>query len=124
MKFGFARFLCAALSAVALSSGSPARAQDSAPAGNADKGKQLFAADGCYECHGYVGQGSVTAGVRIAPMALPFDAFKQQLRSPSNEMPPYTEAVLSDASAADIYAFLKTIQPPAQAAKDIPILNN
>ena len=124
MKVFVSRLLCAALAATALSPGTPAWAQDKALAGDADKGKQLFAADGCFECHGYVGQGSISAGVRIAPMVLPFDAFSQQLRNPSNEMPPYTAAALPDSSVADLYAYLKTIQPPARAAKDIPILNN
>jgi mono/diheme cytochrome c family protein len=38
-------------------------------------------------------------------------------------MPPFTEAVLSDKEAADIYAFLQTL-PTGRPAKDIPALNN
>ena len=36
-----------------------------APAGDAAKGKVLFMKNGCYECHGTVGQGGT--GPRIAP---------------------------------------------------------
>ena len=37
---------------------------------------------------------------------MPFAAFTHQVRSPRNEMPPYTAKVLSDADLADIYAFV------------------
>jgi mono/diheme cytochrome c family protein len=102
----------------------PAWAQD-APAGNADNGKKIFLADGCYECHGRVGQGGAFNGPApiLAQTALPFDAFKQQLRDPSSEMPPYVESVLPDQGAADIYAYLHTLQGPI-AAKDVPLLNH
>ena len=32
-------------------------AQNAAPAGNVENGKKIFSAYGCYQCHGYVGQG-------------------------------------------------------------------
>jgi ubiquinol-cytochrome c reductase cytochrome c subunit len=120
MQGVFARLVWAGL-VVALMAGA-ARAQD-APAGDGGKGKELYFRDGCYYCHGYVGQGSRMAGPRVAPMALPFDAFKTQLRTPSNEMPPYTSVVITDAQVADIYAFLHSIPGPTHAAKDIPLLN-
>ncbi len=41
----------------------PAVAQEG---GNAENGKRLFTEDGCYQCHGYQGQGG-GAGPRIAP---------------------------------------------------------
>jgi cytochrome c553 len=118
----FIRLFCAGM-AVAAAGIMPARAQDAAPAGDIAKGKAHYNADGCYMCHGYVGQGSRMSGPRVAPMALPFDAFKTQLRTPSNEMPPYTDKVLTDADLADIYAYLHSIPGPAHAAKDIPLLN-
>ena len=59
----------------------------------------------------------------LAKTELPFEGFKQQLRDPVRVMPPYTEAVLSDKEAADIYAFLQTL-PGRRPAKDFPILNN
>jgi cytochrome c len=37
-----------------------------------ENGKRLYVRDGCYECHGYAGQGG--AGVRLAPKVLPIAA--------------------------------------------------
>ena len=87
--------------AAALLLATPALAQQ--PAGNADNGKKLFEKVGCWQCHGLVGQGSLLSGPRISRTALPLDAFTQQLRSPSNDMPPYEAAVLPEAGVADIY---------------------
>jgi mono/diheme cytochrome c family protein len=89
--------------------------------GDAAKGKATFLADGCYECHGTVGQGGRVTGPRLARTQLPLDAFVQQLREPSNEMPPYEAGVVSDADAASIYAYLLSLPAP-MAAKDIPLL--
>ncbi len=61
--------------------------------GDAAKGKATFMADGCYECHGTVGQGGRATGPRLAHTQLPMDAFVEQLRQPSNEMPPYEPGV-------------------------------
>jgi ubiquinol-cytochrome c reductase cytochrome c subunit len=106
-----------------LSLGAAAWAQ-SAPSGNAENGKKLFAADGCYQCHGYVGQGSATAGgVRIAPTPIAFAAFSAYLRQPTGEMPPYGPKILSDAQLTDIYAYLQSIpRPPAR--NTITLLND
>ena len=116
------RFFAPLLGAVLLLVLPAAHAQDNAPAGDAGRGKQLFTADGCYECHGYIGQGGA-AGPRIAPMALPFEAFQTQLRTPANEMPPYTAAALPDKDVTDLYAYMRSIPAPQHAAKDIPLLN-
>ena len=115
----------ALVAALLLAAASGARAQDAAPAGNADNGKKTYLAVGCYECHGRDGQGGAFNGPApiLAKTALPFDAFKQQLRDPSADMPPYAEAVLPDASLADIYAFLHSLSGPTPA-KDIAILNH
>jgi mono/diheme cytochrome c family protein len=45
------------------------------------------------------------------------------LRNPADDMPAYSDAVLSDEDVADIYAFLQTL-PSRRPAKDIAILNN
>jgi mono/diheme cytochrome c family protein len=94
----------------------PIRAQQG---GNAENGKRLFVEEGCYECHGYVGQGGA-AGPRIAPR--PANAGIQYVRRPTGVMPPYTTKVLSDKALADIRAYLGTIQPPPPP-KSIPLLN-
>lgn len=95
--------------------------QQAAPRGDAKAGQQIFLADGCWECHGTVGQGGAITGPRLAHTALPFAAVLQQLRVPQNAMPPYEPAVISDAQVADIYAWLESLPPP-QSAANIPLL--
>ena len=45
-----------------------------------------------------------------------------QIRNPSNDMPAYSEAVMSDQEIADIYAFVQSLS--GRPAKDIAILND
>src|SRR5262249_54901254 len=97
---------------------SAAFAQDE-PKGNAQTGKELFAAKGCYSCHGFVGQGS-REGPRLTP-ALPYAAFVAQLRTPRAIMPPYTTALVTDQQAADIHAYL-TSQPKPPDPKTVKLL--
>ena len=91
------------------------------PAGNADSGKKLFVRDGCWQCHGYAGQGS-RDGARIGNTALTAQAFSRYVRRPTGAMPAFTEKVVTDQELADIYAYLKSMPAP-KAAKDIPLLN-
>lgn len=98
-----------------------ASAQDKAPTGDAARGKQIYAADGCYECHGYAGQGARLTGPPVARTRLPYAGFVRQLRQPADEMPPYTEQVLSDRDIADMFAYLQSL-PASPAPKDIAIL--
>jgi ubiquinol-cytochrome c reductase cytochrome c subunit len=88
---------------------------------NAENGKRLYTSAGCYECHSREGQGGAGTGPRLAPNPLAFAAFARQLRQPSNQMPPYTSKVLSDAQLSDIYAFLRSIPQPPDVAS-IPLL--
>jgi ubiquinol-cytochrome c reductase cytochrome c subunit len=92
-----------------------------APAGNAENGKLLFMKDGCYQCHGREGQGSIVTGPRIAPDPPPYDVISAYIRNPKGEMPPYTEKVLSDKDLADIYAYLQS-RPHPPTAKAAPLL--
>ena len=89
--------------------------------GDAANGKKLFQADGCYQCHGYVGQGG-RAGARIGPPVLNVAGVIRYVRRPTGQMPAYTEKVISDQQLTDIYAYLKSVPAPA-AVKDIPLLN-
>jgi ubiquinol-cytochrome c reductase cytochrome c subunit len=98
-------------------------AQTPAPAGNAQKGKQLFQNDGCYQCHGREAQGGLGTGPRLAPRPIAFSALSKYVRQPTGQMPPYTSKVVSDQDLADIYAFLQA-QPQPPPAKSIPLLNN
>lgn len=121
MKFA-GLYLALALAGLAVVAARPARAQ--APAGSAEKGRAAFIAHGCWQCHGFEGQGSIaTSGGRvIANTALPFDAFKAYVRDPSGAMPPFHAEILPDAALADIYAYLQA-RPKPKPAKDIPLLN-
>jgi mono/diheme cytochrome c family protein len=100
-----------------------AGAQD-APWGDAANGKRVYLATGCFECHGRSGQGGAFNGPApiLAKTALPFEAFKAQMRSPSNDMPAYSEKVMPDQQLADIYAYLQALPGP-RPVKGIPILN-
>ena len=103
------RMTGAAVIAVAFSTSrvdGAARAQD-AP-GDAVEGEQLYLAVGCFTCHGRSGQGGAMNGPvpALAKTAMPFDGFKGQLRQPVNEMPAYSEKVMTDRQVADIYAFV------------------
>lgn len=91
-----------------------------APAGNAENGKRIFTKYGCYQCHGYEGQGSSMTGPRIGPDPVPFDVFAPYIRKPLGEMPPYTAKVVSDQELADIYAFLQA-RPHPPDIKTIPL---
>ena len=115
----------AALAAVMIVGvGTRARAQD-APPGDAVEGKRIYLAVGCFTCHGRAGQGGAlnNATPILAKTAMPFEGFVGQLRQPVNEMPAYSEAVMTDKQIADIYAFVQSLPGP-RPAKDIPILNN
>src|SRR5688572_16169426 len=72
------------------SSGAPPAAAGTAgeTKGNATNGKTLYKKYGCYECHGYVGQGG--GGPRLAPEPMALAVFTKIVRHPPNQMPPYT----------------------------------
>src|ERR1700676_3439382 len=90
--------------------------------GDTANGKRLFERNGCYQCHGWVGQGG-TAGARLAQTRLPLVAFTAYVRNPaSGGMPPFRAKVMSDQELADVYAYIKTFPDP-KPAKDIPLLN-
>jgi mono/diheme cytochrome c family protein len=112
--------LCLA-AAVAVLTASAAAAAPAAEAGDATRGKALYMGNLCYSCHGTEGAGGGGAGPRIAPQPLPMAAFVNQLRHP-NRMPPYTEAVMTDAQVADVHAYLAGV-PRGKPAAEIPLLN-
>ena|ERR1019366_5515355 len=109
------KLILAALLVMAL-----ARAQESA--GNAEAGKRLYMKNGCYQCHGTVGQGTI-AGARIGPPPLSLQGVIRYVRRPAGQMPAFTEKVMPDRELTDVYAYLKTIPPP-KPSKDIPLLND
>ena len=100
-------------------------ATNMATAADAAKGKIAFTQHGCWQCHGFAGQGSVATsnGRVIARTQLPLDAFKSFVRTTNGAMPPFREQVLSDAELDDIYAYLQSLPAPKPVA-DIPLLSN
>jgi mono/diheme cytochrome c family protein len=91
-------------------------------AGDAANGKRLFVRDGCYQCHGYAGQGGL-AGARLAQTKLTQAAFTAFVRNPApGGMPPYRAPLISDQELADVYTYIKTFPEPP-AAKSIGVLN-
>jgi len=101
----------------------PALAQ-SAASGDAANGKRVYLADGCFMCHGRVGQGGAMnyPAPAIAKLEMPVESFVSFLRDAPNDMPAYSTDVLSDKEAADIHAFLKSL-PGRKPAKAFPLLN-
>jgi mono/diheme cytochrome c family protein len=91
--------------------------------GSADNGKVAFVKHGCWQCHGFEGQGSsdTSAGRVLYDTKLPFDAFKAYVRDPSGAMPPFHAEILSDSDLADIYAYLQSLPKP-KPASEIPLL--
>jgi mono/diheme cytochrome c family protein len=85
--------------------------------GNADTGKRLFKRDGCYECHGILGQGSTGYGPRIGPDPISMQGILNYLRNPSGNMPPYSAKIVSNQDVADIYAYLKSVPRPVNIQK-------
>jgi len=96
-------------------------AQDAAPKGDAVHGKKVYVADGCWQCHGYQGQGG--AGPKLAPTPLPYEAIYRQLRKPRARMPVYTRHTTPDQDVADMYAYLASV-PKAKTVADIPALSD
>ncbi len=93
----------------------------SAVAGDAAKGKIAYVKNGCYQCHGFMGQGG-QAGSKLAPKPMPEEAFVNFVRTTNRAMPPYSEQILSNNDLADIYAYVASI-PAGPDYKSIPLLN-
>ena len=103
-----------------------ALSKDAAPA-KADAaaiahGKAIWVSYGCYQCHGYQGQGGASSGPKIAPDPIPKVAFVFQLRKPRDRMPVYTSVTVSDKDVDDLYAYVSSI-PKNKNVSDIPLLN-
>ncbi|HEY6361874.1 MAG TPA: cytochrome c [Vicinamibacterales bacterium] len=93
----------------------------SAPAGNATRGKSLFDKTlRCYACHGFDGQ---TGNPRLVPMARTEDAFITYLRKPATPaMPAFADVPRQD--LVDVYAYIRSLKVDAPAADSIPLLRD
>jgi mono/diheme cytochrome c family protein len=94
--------------------------QAGALAASAEKGKSEFLQHGCWQCHGYEGQGGV--GPKLAPNPIPFDTLSNFVRTTSRQMPPFSKQILSDEDLADIYAYLQSV-PKGPDPGSVPLLN-
>lgn len=110
-------FLAAALAIFCLLMTTPALAE--AEPSDMD-GRALYVRFQCWQCHGYEGQGG--AAPRVATLQYPFEAFARFVRYP-NEMPAYTQELLSDEQLREIFNFLASIPVPPKI-DDIPALRD
>ena len=79
-----------------------------------ERGRREFTEVGCYQCHGYDGQGG--AGPRIVPVRPTLEAFSHVVRKPPNVMPAYSPNVLSDDTVERIHKYLLSIPEPPEAS--------
>ena len=79
---------------------------------------------GCWQCHGFEGQGSVATsnGKVLAPDPLPYEGFSAFVRTSNVAMPPYSEKILPNSDLEDIHAYLSSIPKPKDV-KSIPLLS-
>ena len=92
---------------------------DGALAASPEKGKETFIKHGCWQCHGFSGQGG-NAGLPLAPDPKPLETITAFVRSTNGAMPPYSEKILTDEDIADIHAYLSSL--PKKDYKSIPLL--
>jgi ubiquinol-cytochrome c reductase cytochrome c subunit len=90
------------------------------PDGDVNNGRALFVKIGCYQCHGYAGQGGV-AGARLAGLSYKAPDLIRYVRRPPGEMPAYPAKVVSDQELTDIYAYIRTL-PARKPVSEIPLL--
>ena len=119
------KFALFALSLVCAGAQAQAVTSPVAPRGAADgaeRGRQLYMTNGCFSCHGTVGQGGERSGApKLAPETYPFEAFRVLVRTPREAMPRFDPKYLSDEQLRDIHGFLSSVAK-GPAAKDIPVL--
>ena len=76
---------------------------------------------GCYQCHGYNGQGGVATGPALVPRGGDFKNFAAYVRQPAGVMPPYSANILSDADLQEIWEYVSSL-PPSPQASDMELL--
>jgi len=62
---------------------------------------------GCSLCHGEQAEGNI--GPRLAGTQLTFDQVRQQIRTPRDKMPQFTEADVADQDIRDLYTFERSL---------------
>ena len=105
---------CAALLAAPAFAQSVGQSAAQSVAQSVEKGKASFVSNGCWQCHGFAGQGGI-AGPALAPDPKPVEFLTAFVRNSNGPMPPYSEKILSRADLADIHAYLKSALKEAVA---------
>lgn len=78
------------------------------PEGNAADGKRWYRMHNCYACHGE--NGNDGGGPKISGLSMGYRSFVSRLRNAETPvMPVYTPEKINDQDAADILAFLKSL---------------
>ena len=96
---------------------------------DSSEGEKLYLSHGCYSCHGYNGTGRYPLANDISGIMTSEELFTMFLRlradlnpvSPSNSMPNYSENVIDDSEAKQIYAYIKTFKDSPPQLEEIPI---
>ena len=79
------------------------------PEGKVTDGKRWYTMHTCYACHGVDGKGR-RGGPSIAGLSMGHRSFVHRLRNPKTAiMPAYSTEKINDQDAADILAFLKSL---------------
>lgn len=80
----------------------------SGPEGNAADGKRWYRMHNCYACHGENGYDG--RGPNIANPSMSYRSFVSRLRNAKTQvMPAYSKERINDQDAADILAYLKSV---------------
>jgi ubiquinol-cytochrome c reductase cytochrome c subunit len=85
-----------------------------------ERGRADYVELGCYQCHGFQGQGG--AAPRLAPEPISLDNFMRIVRRPPNVMPAYSPAVLSEEQLERMHAYLESIPQPPDVSS-LPLLS-
>jgi ubiquinol-cytochrome c reductase cytochrome c subunit len=85
-----------------------------------ERGRADFVEVGCYQCHGYQGQGG--AAPRLAPDPIALENFVRIVRRPPNVMPAYSPAVVSEDQLERMHTYLQSIPQPPDVSS-LPILS-
>ena len=93
-----------------------------APNGNAANGKKLFETIGCFECHGYAGQGGAAGPKLIEPPAWEDEVVvaeattvESAVAEPEAPTPVVTDTAAADAAATDPEAPASATTPETPA---------
>lgn len=86
-----------------------ASATQSQTSGDPVRGQATWNRVGCFTCHGYAAQGAEGTAPKLSGRDFPLPVFAMIVRHPANQMPPYSEKMLSDSDLGDIMAYVNSI---------------